>query len=100
MRMVRIAAAAAAAAAGLIAAAAQAAPAARDEALWRAAEAARPEQLALLQQVVDIDSGTGDVDGGRKVAALLAPRLKALGMTVETVPAEARGLPDNLVARL
>lgn len=97
--MVRIA-AAAAAAAGLVAAAAQAAPAARDEALWRAAEAARPEQLALLQQVVDVDSGTGDVDGGRKVAALLAPRLAALGMTVETVPAEASGLPDNLVARL
>jgi glutamate carboxypeptidase len=91
--------AAAAAAVGLIAGAAQAAPA-RDAALWRAAEAARPEQLALLQQAVDIDSGTGDVDGGRKVAALLTPRLTALGMTVERVPAEAPGLPDNLVARL
>jgi glutamate carboxypeptidase len=78
--------------------AAKAAP--RDAKVWAAAEAARPGQLQLLQQAVDIDSGTGDVDGGRKVAALLIPRLKAIGMTVETVPAEAPGLPDNVVARL
>jgi len=92
---------AALAAFGLVAASvAQAAPAPRDQALWRAAQAARPRQLALLQQLVDIDSGTGDVEGGRKVAALLLPRLTALGMTIETVPAEAPGLPDNLVARL
>jgi glutamate carboxypeptidase len=87
-----------AAAAALIAGQAQAA--ARNDALWRAAQAVRADQLALLQQMVDIDSGTGDVDGGRKVAAVLIPRLTALGMTVETVPAEAPGLPDNLVARL
>lgn len=76
------------------------APAPRNEALWTAAQAARSDQLALLQQLVDIDSGTGDVEGGRKVAALLAPQLTALGMKVETVPAEKPGLPDNLVARL
>jgi glutamate carboxypeptidase len=50
--------------------------------------------------VVDIDSGTGDADGGRKVMAVLAPRLKALGMTIEAVPAEAPSLPDNTVATL
>jgi len=95
MKQVGIAALAAAAlAAGL----AQAAP--RDDALWRAAQAVQADQLALLQQLVDIDSGTGDVDGGRKVAEVLTPRLTALGMKVETVPAEAPGLPDNLVARL
>lgn len=98
MRTVVIAATAAALA--LAAGQACAAPAPRDEALWRAAQAARADQLALLQQIVDIDSGTGDVDGGRKVAALLAPQLRSLGMSVETVPAEAPGLPDNLVARL
>jgi glutamate carboxypeptidase len=54
----------------------------------------------LLEQLVNIDSGTGDVEGGRKVAAVLKPRLEALGMTVELVPAEAPGLPENLVARL
>jgi glutamate carboxypeptidase len=72
----------------------------RDAQVWAAAEAARPEQLKLLEQVVDIDSGTGDVEGGRKVAGVLIPRLKALGMTVETVKAEADGLPENVVARL
>jgi glutamate carboxypeptidase len=96
----RIAGIVALAAAAALAGPGQAAPAKRDDALWRAAAAARTDQLALLQQVVDLDSGTGDVEGGRKVAAFLAPRLQALGMTVEAVPAEAPGLADNLVARL
>ena len=64
---------------------------AKDAKVWAAAEAARAEQLKLLEQVVNIDSGTGDVEGGRKVAAVLIPRLKALGMTVESVKAEADG---------
>ncbi|MFI4963926.1 MAG: glutamate carboxypeptidase, partial [Caulobacterales bacterium] len=75
-------------------------PAARDAKVWAAAEAARPAQLKLLQQVVDVDSGTGDVAGGRKVAAILAARLKALGFSVESVKAEAEGLPENTVATL
>lgn len=81
---------------------AQAAPkaATKDAGRWAAAQAARAAQLQLLEQVVNIDSGTGDVEGGRKVAAVLVPRLKAMGMTVETVPAEAEGLPENIVARL
>jgi glutamate carboxypeptidase len=75
-------------------------PVARDNRVWAAAEAARPAQLKLLEQVVNIDSGTGDVDGGRKVAAILAARLKALGFSVESVKAEADGLPENTVATL
>ncbi|HEX3674200.1 MAG TPA: glutamate carboxypeptidase [Rhizomicrobium sp.] len=66
--------------------------------VWQAAEAARGEQLALLASLVNIDSGTGDAEGGRKVEAVLIPRLKALGASIQTVPAEADGLPDNLVA--
>src|SRR6478609_1249 len=73
-------------------AAAAPAPAPRDDRVWAAAEARRPEQMKLLEQLVNIDSGTGDVEGGRKIAAVLTPRLKALGMTVETVAAEAPGL--------
>jgi glutamate carboxypeptidase len=72
----------------------------KDARVWSAAEKARPDQLKLLEEVVNIDSGTGDVDGGRKVAAVLIPRLKALGMTVETVPAESPGLAENIVATL
>src|SRR5579862_9308898 len=75
-------------------------PQPKDAKVWAAAEQARPEQLKLLEQAVDIDSGTGDVDGGRKVAALLAPQLKALGFSIESVPAEAQGLPENVVATL
>lgn len=79
-------------------AAARATP--KDLRVWTAAERARPEQLKLLETMVNIDSGTGDVEGGRKIAALLIPRLQALGMAVETVPAEAPGLPENIVATL
>ncbi|MET0274879.1 MAG: glutamate carboxypeptidase [Phenylobacterium sp.] len=93
-----IAAAAVLLAAGVAEAAPRATP--KDARLWAAAQAVRPAQLKLLEEAVNIDSGTGDVDGGRKVTALLVPRLKALGMTVETVPAEIPGLPDNTVATL
>jgi glutamate carboxypeptidase len=65
-----------------------------------AAQSARTAQLQLLEQVVNIDSGTGDVEGGRKVAAVLIERLKALGMTIESVPAEQAGLAENTVATL
>jgi glutamate carboxypeptidase len=94
------------AAAGVLAALAASAGAApikptpRDDKVWAAAEAAQPAQLRLLEQVVNIDSGTGDVDGGRRIAAILAERLKALGFSVESVKAEADGLPDNTVATL
>lgn len=73
---------------------------AKDAKVWAAAEAARADQLKLLEQVVNIDSGTGDVEGGRKVADVLVPRLEALGFQVERIPAEAPDLADNLVATL
>jgi glutamate carboxypeptidase len=69
-----------------------------DKKVWAAAQAERADQLKLLETVVNIDSGTGDAEGGRKVEAVLIPRLQALGATIQTVPAEAPGLPENLVA--
>lgn len=75
-------------------------PVPKDAKVWAAAEQARPEQLKLLEEIVNIDSGTGDVEGGRKVAAVLIPHLKALGFTIDSVPAEAPGLPENTVATL
>ena len=72
--------------------------AAPDAKLLTAATAARADQLKLLETIVNIDSGTGDVEGGTKVGAILIEQLKALGATIETVPAEAPGLPDNIVA--
>jgi glutamate carboxypeptidase len=84
----------------LAASAAPAAAAGKDPKAWAAAERLRPEQLQALEQVVNVDSGTGDVAGGRKVANLLIPQLKALGMDVQAVPAEAPDLPENIVATL
>jgi glutamate carboxypeptidase len=100
--MRRSIAAVAALAASLIPVFAAAAPkaVAKDAQVWAAAVAAKDGQLKLLEQAVDIDSGTGDVEGGRKVAALLAPQLQALGFEIESVPAEAPGLPENTVATL
>src|ERR1700719_578576 len=70
----------------------------RDEKVYRAVEANRSEVLYLRKEIVNIDSGTGDVAGGAKVEAVLAARLTSLGAEVRSEPAEAPGLPDNLVA--
>jgi glutamate carboxypeptidase len=75
-------------------------PQPKDAKVAAAAQAARDGELKLLEQVVNVDSGTGDVEGGQRIAEILIPRLQALGMTVEKVPAEAPGLPDNIVGRL
>ena len=72
----------------------------RDSRVWQAAQKSQAAQLQLLEQVVNIDSGTGDVEGGRKVSAIFSDRLKAIGMTVRSVSAEAPDLPDNLVATM
>ena len=72
--------------------------AARNEKIYQAVEANRSVAIELLKEIVDIDSGTGDVEGGAKVEAVLAARLQQLGAEVRTDPAEAAGLPDNLVA--
>ncbi len=58
----------------------------------------RTDQLDFLQRLVDIDSGTGDAEGGRKVADLLADALRASGAEVTISQAEGAGLGPNLVA--
>jgi glutamate carboxypeptidase len=70
----------------------------RNDKVYQAAVTSRAGALDLLKEIVDIDSGTGDVPGGTQVEAVLAGRLRALGAEVRTEPAEAPGLPDNLVA--
>lgn len=68
--------------------------------VMKAAQAVRADQLKLLETLVNIDSGTGDATGGQKASEMVAERLRALGMTVELVKAEAPGYPDNVVATL
>lgn len=69
-----------------------------DQRIYQAAKENRQSALDFLKQIVDIDSGTGDVAGGNKVAAILASRLRALGAQIQRQAAEAQGLPDNLIA--
>ena len=73
-------------------------PVKADSRIQAVAEAVRDDRLRLLETVVNIDSGAGDVAGGRKVAALLAERLRAMDAAIEMVPAEIPGLPDNPLA--
>lgn len=93
----RVMMAAAAAALILFVGAAQAA-AQRDQAVYRAVEASRPGEIELLQRIVDIDSGTGDIAGSERVEAILSAALQAAGASVRTVPAEVSGVAPNLVA--
>jgi len=72
--------------------------ASRDAKVYAAVEANRAGFLDLLGQIVNIDSGTGDVAGGARITALLSDRLKALGAETHYEAAESPGLPDNLVA--
>ncbi len=70
----------------------------RDEKVYRAVEANRDGALELWRQLVDIDSGTGDLQGGNRIQALLTDRLRGLGADVRAEAAETAGLPDNLIA--
>ena len=70
----------------------------RDDAVYRAVEANRAGALDLLKTLVNIDSGSGDIEGGQRVESILATRLKSSGAELRYEPAEAPGLPPNLVA--
>src|SRR3981081_2118144 len=70
----------------------------RDEMVYQSVEANRAGALELLKNIVNIDSGSGDVEGGKRVEELLATQLKASGADIRYGPAEAPNLPPNLVA--
>jgi glutamate carboxypeptidase len=57
--------------------------AAADEKLKAAAEAAQPALIETLQDMVLIESGSGDVEGLARMADLSEARLKALGAATE-----------------
>ncbi len=82
----------------LVAGGAMAAP--RNQQVYKAVQANRAGALDLLRDLVNIDSGSGDVEGGNRIAAILAARLTAIGAEVHREPTEAPGLPDSLVAVL
>jgi len=61
------------------------------EEILKLAEQQQPQLLETLEKLVNIDSGTGDEQGLAQVENILVDRLKALGATVETQPAETSG---------
>src|SRR5690348_12111044 len=80
--------------AGTFSAPAQAA-AQRDAKVYRAVEASRPSVIALLKSIVDVDSGSGDIAGGKRVESILSVPLRAAGAQIRTVPAEVSGVAPN-----
>jgi len=58
-----------------------------DPELLAAAQAEAPAVLNELEQLVNLDSGTGDAEGLAKVEALLGARLRELGASVEVTAA-------------
>jgi len=71
-----------------------------DARVLAAAKTCEPKARALLQQLVQIDSGTSDVAGVAAMGAILRIELESLGAKVESVPATAPGVADNVAATL
>jgi glutamate carboxypeptidase len=71
-----------------------------DARVLAAAKTCEPKARALLQQLVQIDSGTGDVAGLATMGAILRIELEHLGANVESVSATAPAVGDNVVATL
>lgn len=59
----------------------------RDERVFAAAEKFRAPGIALLERLVNIDSGTGYAPGLEQVAGIIAEELVRLGAHVELLPA-------------
>lgn len=58
-----------------------------------------PASFALLERLVNVNSGTLNFDGVRETARLLEPELTALGFTVKWVDGAAWGRAGHLLAR-
>jgi glutamate carboxypeptidase len=65
-----------------------------------AVKTCEPKAQELLQQLVQIDSGTSDVAGVTAVGAILKVELEDLGAKVESASSTVPGVADNLVATL
>src|ERR1044072_9441542 len=75
-----------------------AAPSAAERALVKRVQAQEQSSIALLEQVVNINSGTMNFAGVRKVADVFAPRFAALGFKVRWEDGAAFGRAGHLIA--
>jgi glutamate carboxypeptidase len=83
---------------GVFASAAGAAAATPNARLLAAVRQCDASSRSLLERVVAIDSGTGDVEGLRAVAELYVSPLRALGADVRLVPSAPPAVGDNVLA--
>jgi glutamate carboxypeptidase len=83
-----------------LALAGHAAFAAPDAKVMAAATAAQPAVVETLKSLVQIESGSADVEGLAKLATLLDDRLKALGFKTERRKASAGAGADIVVATM
>jgi glutamate carboxypeptidase len=81
-----------------VAAAASAAPSAAERSLVKRVQAQEQSSIALLEQVVNINSGTLNFAGVRKVADVLQPRFAGLGFKVRWEDGSAFGRAGHLIA--
>jgi glutamate carboxypeptidase len=72
----------------------------KDEALLAAATAEQPAVVKTLERLVNIETGTGTVDGMAAMSDLLEAELKALGMTTSRINAVGNVVGDNIVGRI
>jgi glutamate carboxypeptidase len=71
-----------------------------DQRVLAAAKECESKERSLIERLVRIDSGTGDVPGLTAVGTLLRAELEAIGARVENIAAVAPAQGDNLVATL
>ena len=90
--------AAAALVALLAAASAEAALSPAERKMVVTVDASRDRDVALLQKLVDQNSGTRNFEGVRAVAAMLQAELEPLGFTVRWVPMPETGRAGHLLA--
>ena len=73
---------------------------AADRVMVNAVDAAKARDLALLEKLVNQNSGSRNMAGVKAVADLVRPEFEALGFTVRWLPMEHTGRAGHLVATL
>lgn len=82
----------------VLSASAIAAPSSAERALVKRIQRAQDDAVSLLEQVVNINSGTMNFAGVRAVGAVFEPKFKALGFTTRWVDGAAFARAGHLIA--
>src|SRR6478752_3506880 len=72
----------------------------RDQALFDAATAEKPAVIKTLENLVNIETGTGDAEGLASAGKYLEDELKSLGFTVTRSKSAGIVVGDNIVGKL